>query len=231
MDNDEKIMVEAYSKLPAFKGRISKALKVIELGLEKGNSYVAISWGKDSVVLLHLVQSIRADIKAIYHAHIERDLISNYSEVIDRYTAKFPTNLTIQETWDASGNIAKNLGVYHDYPVCFLGLRAEESVNRKRSMRNYGLIHQYSSGFLSGTYRVCPLGWWSWIDIWAYIFTHDLPYLDAYRYVPINSVNSRTTCHISKTTNKMTQKTRLEDMKKNNFSYYNYLKDNYPEMF
>lgn len=231
MNDSEKLMVEAYSKLPAFKKRISKALDVIELGLKKGNSYVAVSWGKDSVVLLHLVQSLQPDIKAIYHAHIERDLISNYSETIGRYLAKFPTNLTIHETWDASGNIARNLDVYREYPVCFLGLRAEESVNRKRSMRNFGLIHQYSSGFLSGTYRICPLGWWSWIDVWAYIFTYDLPYLDAYNYVSINSVNSRTTCHISKSTKNMTQATRLEDMKKNNFSYYNYLRENYPEMF
>ena len=231
MNTEELLMVEAYSKLPTFKLRINKALDIIREGLGKGTAYVAVSWGKDSVVLLHLVQSIEPNIQAIYHAHIERDLISNYSQTIEAYTSKFPTNLSIQETWDASGNIAKNLDVYKDFPVCFLGLRAEESVNRKRSIRKYGLIHQYSSGFLQNTWRICPLGWWNWIDVWAYIFTYGLPYLNAYDDVPINSVNSRTTCHISKSVKNMTQATRLEDIKKNNLSYYNYLKVNYPEMF
>lgn len=103
MNTEELLMVEAYSKLPTFKLRINKALDIIREGLGKGTAYVAVSWGKDSVVLLHLVQSIEPNIQAIYHAHIERDLISNYSQTIEAYTSKFPTNLSIQETWDASG--------------------------------------------------------------------------------------------------------------------------------
>lgn len=55
MNTEELLMVEAYSKLPAFKLRINKALDIIREGLGKGTAYVAVSWGKDSVVLLHLV--------------------------------------------------------------------------------------------------------------------------------------------------------------------------------
>ena len=65
MNTEELLMVEAYSKLPAFKLRINKALDIIREGLGKGTAYVAVSWGKDSVVLLHLVQSIEPNIQAI----------------------------------------------------------------------------------------------------------------------------------------------------------------------
>lgn len=228
---ETKLMFEGWAKLPQFRQKVARSQEVIQQALEIGQSYCAISWGKDSTVLLHMVQQFYPNILAAYHAHIERDMISNYSEVIFAYTSKFSTNLLLIETTQSDGNIGVAMDLHRNYPVCFLGLRAEESINRRRSLKSYGLIHQYTTGNLAGSYRVCPLGWWGWRDIWAYIVTNELPYLKAYDQVDFGAHDSRTTCHISKSTNKQRQATRLESFKTLSPEYYNYLKVNYPEMF
>lgn len=228
---ETKLMFEGWAKLPHFRQKVARSQEIIQQALAIGQSYCAISWGKDSTVLLHMVQQFYPNILAAYHAHVERDMISNYSEVISAYTGKFSTNLLLIETTQADGNIGVAMDLHRNYPVCFLGLRAEESINRRRSLKSYGLTHQYTTGNLAGSYRVCPLGWWGWRDIWAYIVTNKLPYLKAYDQVDFGAHDSRTTCHISKTTNKQRQATRLESFKTLSPEYYNYLRVNYPEMF
>ena len=231
MNLEYKLMFSGWAKLPKYKEKLARSRLIIQEALTIDKAYVAISWGKDSTVLLHLAQQYQPDILAAYHAHVERDMIANYSETIDKYISRFPTNLMVLETDQADGNIGVAMNIHKEYPVCFLGLRAEESINRRRSIKQYGLIHRYGSGDLAGSWRVCPLAWWGWKDIWAYIVTHDLPYLNTYDKVDFASHESRTTCHISKSTNKQRQATRLESFKNLSPEYYNYLRNNYPEMF
>jgi len=230
MDVIEREGFLAYSTLPSFNRKVDKAKAIIKEAIAIAPSYVAVSWGKDSTVLLHLCQQIKPDILAIYHGHIERDLISNYSETIDNYCQKFSTNLLMLETDDADENMAVK-APYQQYPVCFLGIRGEENKRRKIALTKYGLIHQYQSGKLIGNWRIAPIGWWTWQDVWSYIVANDIPYLKAYDDSIRGWELSRTTDHVSKKLNRPLHFQRLEEFKQTNHVYYDYLRTHYPEVF
>ena len=57
-----------------------------------------------------------------------------------------------------------------------MGLRAEESRGRAASMRVHGEAYTYRDG----QSRLLPIAKWRTADIWAYIVTHDLPWLSIY---------------------------------------------------
>lgn len=223
MDNIEKEGYLAYALLPQFKKKIDKALILIKNTLLLGESTISISWGKDSTVLLHLCQRIKPDIIATHFYHPERDLIANFSVVENQYLALYPTNLsTIILEGDHLPNKVNKVKLWETYPVNFIGLRKNESKNRKITILQNGLLYQYKEK----GYRCCPLGFWNDMDIWAYIFYYNLPYLSIY-----DKGAKRTTDHFSKSSDKKYQKTRLEELKTLNLSYYVYLKEFFPEMF
>jgi len=94
MERIERDAFLAHATLPTFKRKVEKAKEIIREALAIAPSYVAVSWGKDSVVMLHLVQSICPDILAFHYGSIESatGLVSNFPEVIATYRSKFPTN-------------------------------------------------------------------------------------------------------------------------------------------
>lgn len=228
---------KGYASLTAFKNRVKKSKRVIEEALLLDDAYVAISWGKDSTVMLHLCQQVKPDILAICYSSIEQEYVSNYSETINNYCAKFSTNyLDIKAekgNAETSDTVQDRINAVNNHPVAFVGLRAEESINRRRSLRKYGLIHQYQTGKHSGNYRVCPLAWWSWQDVWAYIFYYEIPYLDLYDKLDrkLGRTNAHANNWYSSLKNKSIQKTSLENMKSLNPALYWYLKNNVPDAF
>lgn len=230
MDARERESFLAYSELPQFQRKVDKALSTIREALAIGPAYVAVSWGKDSVVMLHLCQQVQPDILAISFTHPERDLISNYQEVIDSYRSQF--GLKLEDICLEGNHVPKKVdqaSLWNQYPLGFVGLRKEESKHRSISLVKYGLLHQYKSGNRKNSWRCCPIGWLTWRDIWAYICKFDLPYLDLYDRLPIDT--GRTTDHLSKTADKAWQQRRLEQLKIVAPEYANYLKATCPEMF
>lgn len=223
MDVLEKEGFLAHSLLKSYQKKVADSKEIIKKAIALGNPYVAVSWGKDSTVLLHLVQSIVPDVLAVYHAHVERDLISNYSEVIAQYCDNHKTNLMLIET-DNPNEDMKTQSPYETHDVCFLGIRAEENKRRRIAISKFGPIHQYTTGLLKGNYRIAPLAYWKWQDIWAYICANNLPYLKAYDEDLKGKHLSRTTDHISKTLNKSWQKERYDMIALSNENYFNVLK-------
>ena len=223
MKEEMKLMLEGWATLPFFRQKIEKAIIVIKEALEIAPAYVSWSIGKDSTVLLHLVQSIQPNIPVFYFSHPERDLIDNYSETQEKYCELRKTNLIVIEV--EGDHVPKKVSkaqLWKNYPVNFLGLRKEESRNRLITLRQNGIIYQYKEK----GWRICPLADWRENDIWAYIVSRDLPYLKSY-----DLGATRTTEHISKTTQKQYQVNRLSEYKRIAPNYYQYLKQTYPEMF
>lgn len=230
MDNQEREAFLAYSHLPKLKRRVTEALDVIREALAIAPSCVSVSWGKDSIVMLHLCQQVKPDILVVSFTHPERELISNYKEVQTQYAECFGLNLkNIEIDGDHVPAKVAQQKLWKEYPVNFIGLRKEESKHRSISLVKYGLIHEYTSGDKAGSYRCCPIGWWSWRDVWAYVCLHDLPYLKIYDQ--LDKEKGRTTDHLSKNTGKAWQQRRLDELKRVAPEYTNYLRENYAEMF
>lgn len=230
MESREREAFLAYSHLPKFKRRVAEALNVIREAVAIAPSCVSVSWGKDSIVMLHLCQQIKPDILAVSFTHPERELISNYQEVQNIYAEKFGLNLrNIGIEGDHVPAKVAEQRLWEEYRVNFIGLRKEESTRRSISLVKYGLIHQYTSGDNTGSYRACPVGWWGWRDIWSYVCLNDLPYLNLYDQ--LDRARGRTTDHLSKTSGKAWQQRRLDELKRVAPEYVHYLKENHSEMF
>ena len=231
MDDDERLMFEGWATLPAFKKKVEQAKAVIKEALNIAPAYVAVSWGKDSVVMLHLCQQIKPDIIAVNYGSSEQDTVDSYSQVINDYLQRFPTNykeLIGLPEWANEPDTVQdrcNQILEGKYNLAFVGLRAEESKNRKRSIAQNGLIHEYKSGRYKGHYRVCPLGWWTWRDVWAYTVVNNLPYLDSYDYK--DRERGRTNAHarywFSKNKFKKVSEGKLDLVKKYNFPLFTLL--------
>lgn len=231
MDDDERLMFKGWATLPAFKKKVEQAKVVIKEALNIAPAYVAVSWGKDSVVMLHLCQQIKPDIIAVNYGSSEQDTVDSYSQVINDYLQRFPTNykeLIGLPEWANEPDTVQdrcNQILEGKYNLAFVGLRAEESKNRKRSIAQNGLIHEYKSGRYKGHYRVCPLGWWSWRDVWAYTVINNLPYLDSYDYK--DRERGRTNAHarywFTKNKFKKVSEGKLDLVKKYNFPLFTLL--------
>ena len=229
MDEAERLMFQAWASMPPYRRKVAQAQSIIKEALEIAPAYVACSWGKDSTVLLHLCQSIQSDIPVVSFGHPERALMG-YQSVIDAYCHRHHPNLeTIELEGDHVPDKLKQSKLWERYPVAIVGVRKEESKARSIAVTKYGLTYQFTTGDRSGSWRCFPLGYWGWKDVWAYIVSNDLPYLDAYNHQPWD--RGRTTDHLSKATSKRWQRTRLEGFATIAPEYYAYLRENYPEMF
>lgn len=157
---------------------------VAEALAELPPAFVAVSWGKDSVVMLHVIQQQAPDVPVVHVGDRHEDWLSDYSAVRDAYRARWPIaeyhHLTV-EVGGPSVTAAINAGdIPARYPTRFLGMRIEENGARVYALRRYGAFHQYTAGEQAGQWRVCPLIGWSWLDVWAYTAAHELPHLAAY---------------------------------------------------
>jgi 3'-phosphoadenosine 5'-phosphosulfate sulfotransferase (PAPS reductase)/FAD synthetase len=189
MDEAERLMFQAWASMPPYRRKVAQAQSIIKEALEISPAYVACSWGKDSLVLAHLVWNIAPSTLLLHDGSDDEDEQDNYSEVREAFLGRFPMPYQgiVRGYNDGSGG-----GLYEQlpsHPLVFLGLRAEENKTRKISLRKYGPLHQYQSDsplHPTNSWRCCPLAWWNWKDVWAYIVAHDLPYLSAYDWEPKN---------------------------------------------
>jgi phosphoadenosine phosphosulfate reductase len=221
-----KEMLWQWAQLPQFKLKVEKAKEVIAEALAIAPAYVAVSWGKDSTGLLHLAQQVKSDIIAVSFTHREREMISNYSDVIEQYTARCPTQLIdIELEGDHVPAKVQSAKLWESYPMAIVGVRKEESKARAISGSKYGVTHQYKNG----SWRCHPLLYWNWRDVWAYLIVNDLPYLKWYESQSIE--RGRTTDHFSKNVDKAWQVRRLESFAASNPDYYLWLKTNHRELF
>lgn len=230
MDEAERLMFLGWSKMPQFQRKVEQAKSTIREALAIAPAYVACSWGKDSTVLLHLCQQVQSDIPAYFLGHSEQDLISNFSEIAFRYCEKFNPNYQEirlapeDEKQYRPDKIKWALSNIEGIPpLALIGVRAEESINRRRSVHRHGLIYQYKSG----NYRCFPLAFWSTNDIWAYIVNHNIPYLRAYDQTDKQSKESRTSLHFGRSANSALSAQRWEQFRRIAPEFVQHVKENY----
>jgi len=152
--------------------------------------YVAYSGGKDSLAMLHLVLQQKPEI-LVYHwdygpafmpREIERQVVRNAYLVGTE-------NLKVDSSPEYKRKGRDARGVWYrvhfarvvpqmmrlGYDLSFVGLRKGESIKRK---------HRINAGReLSAIPECWPLAEWTWMDVWAYIVSNNLPYLAHYDHV------------------------------------------------
>lgn len=171
----------AHAMMPAFRRKVESATAILTEAIAIAPAYVAISWGKDSIVTLHLAQSVDPNIEAIHLCLESRPFLDNYDEVIATYRDRFGLpnyrDITLNED-----NFIPNAGLTRLFNALtpnnpIMGVRAEESKHRRISIHTYGPIHRYAS---TGRIRTFPIHNWTATDVWAYAIAHNLPMLNAY---------------------------------------------------
>lgn len=182
----------AYSQTSVHKRKVEKTKELIKEILSKHKKpYIACSTGKDSLTMLHLIYEIDPNIDVMFHdsgvelpesyeqiKKIEQNwginlkVVKSPINVLERYKERdgifFGGKGDIAFT-EAMGEPIRKWAKENGYDLAFIGLRQEESTNRRIMLCKNG---QYFYCKKYEIYECFPLSFWKKEDIWAYIFTH-----------------------------------------------------------
>lgn len=165
------------------------AMDAIEAFVAVGGVYSGVSWGKDSVVVTHLVARLRAERGLVVPvAYIRVVPVDNpyCLDVRDAFLARNVVDyneITIEcPRVDGGGFAGSRVGAERDaagYAECvrrfggryISGVRAEESRVRKLRAWHWGV---------SSPNTCAPLSWWTADHVFAYLHKHDLPVHPSY---------------------------------------------------
>ena len=186
--------------------REQKALELIRKSLQKhDNPVLACSFGKDSIVVLHLLKQITDDFQVLFNdtkvaypdtynikdkleAEWDLDIVTTRAEksfwdIVDEYG--YPGIISSDRSDKAMSSCCYHLKKKptkkaiqdNDWDLYFDGLTAYESDRRYLNLKEYGLYHHHKTFDL---YKAHPIGWWTVDDVWDYIEKYNIPYPDIY---------------------------------------------------
>jgi 3'-phosphoadenosine 5'-phosphosulfate sulfotransferase (PAPS reductase)/FAD synthetase len=179
-----------WGRRPEFRARVESAIAEIRGHVERGKCAVAFSGGKDSTVLLHIALQVDPEIDVFHWDHgsqlmpreIQSEIVTNArgigaknlfvetSMAVEREDMRTNWRGWYQVFWGSLARVNRE----HGWQTQFVGLRSEEGC--KRSAK----IKCPTKG------EVYPLADWSYLDVWAYIITCQLPYPKVYdKYGPV----------------------------------------------
>lgn len=176
-----------FATMPQHRALVRRTLAFITESLERvKNPYIACSFGKDSSVMLHLIETIKPGVLVKFVTHPETRLLGNYDEILAWWVKS-----NIQEIYlhrdnakETRGNTQRDALEESEHDSFFVGLRAEESKGRAMTLKTHG---QFSQQKRTSKYRICPVAWWSEKDIEAYAAVHEIPMLKKYKDVGISA--------------------------------------------
>ncbi|GIW06331.1 MAG: hypothetical protein KatS3mg060_1136 [Dehalococcoidia bacterium] len=187
----------AHSRTLAFQRRLDEARRAIEAWRRvTTRRFVSYSAGKDSEVVLHLARQDEPQLLAVWSddefnlpetlAQLERT--PNLHRIAARvwhaewFTAWADGPARVPPGTEWVEPIAGQFGlaawaIRHGYDGVAIGLRAQESADRRRNARRRGTLHQLRE---TGVWHAYPLAWWRTEDVWAYLVSREVPYNAAY---------------------------------------------------
>lgn len=230
-----------YANTPRFKSVLESAHYSIKRFLSDytNHPYLALSWGKQSIVLAHMIFHIDKSVPMYFMSSWESDLLHNYPEIERNFTQRWPINYerVVKDnvswnnySWKETRDIgSKDLQtfieeVYPQWDGVIMGLSKDESVARRITLSKattpYRTIFQYTNG----KHRNCPIQHWRANDLAAYIATYDIPLLAAYHQ---HGLKARTTARITRNNAELNG---LADLKRRDMTSYNKIVKRFPEL-
>lgn len=182
-----------WAKTEEYQAKVSASFETIKRHVSKGKCMVAFSGGKDSTVMLHLALQIDPEIQVFHWDQGPQLMPRDVQEEVLANARSLGAKNLIVESW--SGSEAEDMRVNPEkwrtahmihYLVLnrirrqqgwnfqFVGLRKEEGCKRTAICKHPRRGEVY------------PLADWTYLDVWAYIVSHGLPYPRAYdMYAPL----------------------------------------------
>ena len=210
-----------FAKTKEFKFVVDKTDRFINWALNQVTKpYVACSFGKDSAVMLHLILKHQPNIDVRFiRWHNETEFIDNYDDIIKEWK---DINLT-QIEFKRESLSDKRIDRYDvvGYDSFFVGLRQEESVARRITLKKHGKFYKNKSELI----RISPLSEWKESHVAAYILSEKLPVLNTYIK---QGMSSRTASRIPREDYGI-RNSFLSDLKNRDLNAYNNLIKNFPD--
>lgn len=168
------------ARLPQWRAKERKAIADIRAARRLGPGYLALSWGKQSTCLAHMIFRAEPDIRCVFWKNPTSEILNNFDGVRDSFTARWPIDYVEfpEGDTDLKGSGDRYL-TDNGLRVVFMGLAKCESKARRITLKRADRRNIYR--YKSGRYRCCPLADWTDDDIAAYIGKFDLPVLDSYK--------------------------------------------------
>ncbi len=195
-----------WSKLSVYRRHVEQAKNIIAEALNEipGTWALSYSGGKDSTALLGLLLSAgwRGPLFHFYYAETPTANTDLAKQMAEKYGLElhllpvagafdvfcevghfFVHPTTPEEKAATNKMLAGYKKAVNEYVASqgwtgqFLGLRKAESRVRRMTLSRKGMIYQTSD---RSTWTACPLANWTGEDVWAYILTNNLPYLESY---------------------------------------------------
>lgn len=185
IDNFKKAM-EIHGKTKGYKNKIQRTNNIIRRLLKRyKRPYVSYSGGKDSTVLLHITLQVEGDIDVFHYDYgrifipdsFEKQVVKNMKEIGAKkvHIRSNPRDKTLEgrEYRSTFFQTVRQLSAELGWDLALVGLRAEESLKRKRKTKN--VLNTRVK-----PHEAYPLRDWTWKDIYAYIFENNLPIPSVY---------------------------------------------------
>lgn len=193
-----------HSKCNSFKKNLSNTIKIIEKNPESG---VAVSWGKDSIVLLDIVYKSLGKAKAVHARYSMQEELPDIPYIRDAYLKIRPDIEYHEVPVFGSWEIFREIGyfflsstnkkqremikkqretlissvedklIYLGCDSKMVGIASHESYGRMMNVRTRGNTYKPKNEKIT---KILPLAFWSKEDIFAYALTNDLPLLKIY---------------------------------------------------
>lgn len=158
---------------PQLAEKVERSLSVIREFVAAGKCYCAVSWGKDSVVVAHLMRSVAPDVPLVYLRQSTEN--PDCAAVRADYASRFPGQRYAEVPVVYGGErVSHKAGPWkraiaatvREFGATVMGIRADESSVRRLSVLHLGL----------STRTTCrPIAWWTAADVFAYLAVRELP--------------------------------------------------------
>jgi 3'-phosphoadenosine 5'-phosphosulfate sulfotransferase (PAPS reductase)/FAD synthetase len=230
---------EFYANTSQYKARKKQSIEMLETFFELcGTPYLALSWGKQSICIAHMVYQIRPQTPMVFTRSWESYLLHDFERVIANFTERYPVNwvdnycdnvswntLKWKETRDLGQKDIQNMcNCVPDWNGVIMGLSKDESRARRITTSIQNTPHKGIFEYVSGKLRCTPVQDWTKNDIAAYVYENKISLLSEYHNF---GLNARTTARM---TRMFLDNNGLVNLKRRDMSAYNKIIQRFPDL-